>query len=123
MRDEGRTTREWAYEEFGHTDLGDARRTARFVRMAAGLAEQPGGKAVIATIVPLPCPALQATAAMFTASPASSWVIPPSQAGKFLENGPDRGSLTSESPLGTRYLSRSYALLRAAPPSVAVRLP
>jgi len=44
MRDEGRTTREWAYEEFGHTDLGDARRTARLVRMAAALAEQPGGK-------------------------------------------------------------------------------
>jgi hypothetical protein len=44
MRDKGRTTREWAYEEFGHTDLGDARRTARLVRMAAALAEQPGGK-------------------------------------------------------------------------------
>jgi hypothetical protein len=44
MRDEGRTTLEWAHEEFGHTDLGDTRRTARLVRMAAALAEQQGGK-------------------------------------------------------------------------------
>src|ERR1700677_1661189 len=47
MRTEGeRATREWAYEEFGHAELGDARRTARVVRMVAGLAEQPGGKVV-----------------------------------------------------------------------------
>lgn len=39
-----RETRQWAYEEFGHADLGDARRTARLVRMAASLAETPGGK-------------------------------------------------------------------------------
>jgi len=44
MRGESRAAREWAYEEFGHADLGDARRTARLVRMAASLAEQPGGK-------------------------------------------------------------------------------
>jgi hypothetical protein len=36
--------REWAYEEFGHAELGDVRRTDRIVRMAAALAEQPGGK-------------------------------------------------------------------------------
>src|SRR5580658_10218410 len=39
-----RETRQWAYEEFGHADLGDARRTARLVRMAASLAETPGGR-------------------------------------------------------------------------------
>jgi hypothetical protein len=37
-------TRAWAYEEFGHAELGDSRRTARLVRMVAALAEQPGGK-------------------------------------------------------------------------------
>jgi len=31
-------------EEFGHAELGDSRRTARLVRMAASLAERPGGK-------------------------------------------------------------------------------
>lgn len=36
--------RDWAYEEFGHAELGDTRRTARLVRMAASLAERPGGK-------------------------------------------------------------------------------
>lgn len=44
MRHDGSTAREWAYEEFGHADLGDSRRTARLVRMAASLAEKPGGK-------------------------------------------------------------------------------
>lgn len=34
----------WAYEEFGHANLGDPRRTARLVRMATSLAERPGGK-------------------------------------------------------------------------------
>jgi hypothetical protein len=44
---DGSTSREaraWAYEEFGHAELGDSRRTARLVRMAASLAERPGGK-------------------------------------------------------------------------------
>jgi hypothetical protein len=36
--------RDWAYEEFGHAELGDARRTSRLVRMAAALAEHPGGR-------------------------------------------------------------------------------
>lgn len=36
--------RTWAYEEFGHANLGDPRRTARFIRMATSLAEHPGGK-------------------------------------------------------------------------------
>ena len=45
MRNEAQlATREWAYEEFGHAELGDSRRTARVVRMVAALAEQPGGK-------------------------------------------------------------------------------
>jgi len=44
MRDEGRTARDWAYEEFGHAELGDVRRTARLVGMAAAMAEQPSGK-------------------------------------------------------------------------------
>jgi hypothetical protein len=44
MREEAGDIREWAYEEFGHAELGDARRTARVVRMLAALAEQPGGK-------------------------------------------------------------------------------
>jgi Transposase DNA-binding len=45
MRSESqRATREWAYEEFGHAELGDSRRTDRVVRMAAAPAEQPGGK-------------------------------------------------------------------------------
>jgi hypothetical protein len=39
-----RAARDWAYEEFGHAELGDSRRTARLVRMAASLAERPGGK-------------------------------------------------------------------------------
>nr|WP_235880176.1 IS4 family transposase [Polyangium aurulentum] len=36
-------TREWAHEEFGHAQLGDARRTVRLVRMAAEAARHPGG--------------------------------------------------------------------------------
>jgi Transposase DNA-binding len=36
-------TREWAHEEFGHAQLGDARRTHRLVRMAAEAARHPGG--------------------------------------------------------------------------------
>ena len=36
--------REWAYDEFGHAELGDVRRTTRLVRMAASLAERPAGK-------------------------------------------------------------------------------
>jgi len=44
MRHDGSTAREWAYEEFGHADLGDSRRTARLVRMAASLEKKPGGK-------------------------------------------------------------------------------
>jgi hypothetical protein len=39
-----REARAWAYEEFGHAELGDTRRTMRLVRMAASLAERPGGK-------------------------------------------------------------------------------
>jgi len=35
--------REWAHEEFGHAQLGDARRTLRLVRMAAEAARHPGG--------------------------------------------------------------------------------
>jgi len=34
----------WAWEAFGHADLGDSRRTARVVRMAARAAQRPGGK-------------------------------------------------------------------------------
>ena len=44
MREDSRTIREWAHEEFGHAELGDPRRTDRLVRMAAALAERPGGK-------------------------------------------------------------------------------
>jgi hypothetical protein len=36
--------RRWAGEEFGQARLGDARRTARLVRMAAGVARRPGGR-------------------------------------------------------------------------------
>lgn len=35
--------RRWAYEEFGHAELGDARRTARLVRMAVAATLHPGG--------------------------------------------------------------------------------
>jgi len=35
--------RKWAHEEFGHAQLGDARRTIRLVRMAAAAARHPGG--------------------------------------------------------------------------------
>ena len=41
-----REARAWAIDEFGHAHLGDPRRTARLVRMAASLAESPGGKVV-----------------------------------------------------------------------------
>ncbi|WP_437938175.1 IS4/Tn5 family transposase DNA-binding protein [Sorangium sp. So ce341] len=34
--------RRWAYEEFGHADLGDARRATRLVRMATAAALRPG---------------------------------------------------------------------------------
>jgi hypothetical protein len=34
-----RAAREWAYEEVGHAELGDTRRTARLVRMLATIAE------------------------------------------------------------------------------------
>jgi hypothetical protein len=44
MREDSRAIREWAREEFGHAELGDPRRTDRLVRMAAALAERPGGK-------------------------------------------------------------------------------
>jgi hypothetical protein len=37
-------TRAWAYEELGHAELGDTRRTARVVRMLESLAAHPGGK-------------------------------------------------------------------------------
>ena len=33
----------WALEEFGHAELGDARRTKRLVRMAADAADTPSG--------------------------------------------------------------------------------
>jgi hypothetical protein len=46
MHESTREARSWAYEEFGHSELGDPRRTARLVRMAAALAERPGGKIV-----------------------------------------------------------------------------
>ena len=36
--------RQWAHAEFGHTDLGDTRRTSRLVQMAAGVLRRPGGK-------------------------------------------------------------------------------
>ena len=44
MGDREGDARIWAYEEFGHAELGDPRRTARLVHMAAALAERPGGK-------------------------------------------------------------------------------
>lgn len=46
MQESTSDTRSWAYEEFGHAKLGDPRRTARLVSMAATLAERPGGKFV-----------------------------------------------------------------------------
>jgi hypothetical protein len=36
--------RRWAGDEFGHAHLGDVRRTARLVQMAAGVARHPGGR-------------------------------------------------------------------------------
>jgi hypothetical protein len=44
MNEGRRAAQDWAYEEFGHASLGDARQTARLVRTAASLAEEPGGK-------------------------------------------------------------------------------
>jgi hypothetical protein len=41
-RSEG--ARRWAQSQFGHIDLGDARRTARLVEMGAGACERPSGK-------------------------------------------------------------------------------
>lgn len=35
--------RDWAWEEFGGADLGDTRRVARLVGMAAGVAQKPSG--------------------------------------------------------------------------------
>ncbi|WP_437759400.1 IS4 family transposase [Sorangium sp. So ce1389] len=44
MSDDSRAeARNWAYEEFGHAELGDARRTMRLVRMATAAALRPGG--------------------------------------------------------------------------------
>ncbi|MDO8680916.1 MAG: IS4 family transposase [Acidobacteriota bacterium] len=40
----GSAAEAWALEEFGDTALGDARRTARLVKMAARAAENPNGK-------------------------------------------------------------------------------
>lgn len=40
----GEAARDWAREEFGHAQLGDSRRTARLVRMAAAIANRPAGK-------------------------------------------------------------------------------
>jgi hypothetical protein len=37
-------SREWALEQFGGLELGDARRTARAVEMARGAASRPGGR-------------------------------------------------------------------------------
>lgn len=37
-------TNRWALEEFGHAELGDSRRTARLVAMAAEAATRPAGK-------------------------------------------------------------------------------
>src|SRR5580704_16469571 len=37
-------TRSWAREEFGHARLGDERRTARAVAMAATALSRPGGR-------------------------------------------------------------------------------
>jgi len=40
----GHLERQWAAQEFGAAKLGDARRTARLVGMAVGVAQAPGGK-------------------------------------------------------------------------------
>jgi hypothetical protein len=42
--DESSAARGWAWEEFGHAELGDVRRTTRLVGMAALAARRPGGK-------------------------------------------------------------------------------
>ena len=42
MRKTGKA-RKWAYEEFGHAELSDARRTSRLVHMTAAAALKPGG--------------------------------------------------------------------------------
>lgn len=44
MQQASEAARDWAWEEFGHAALGDSRRTARLVRMAATIAEHPAGK-------------------------------------------------------------------------------
>jgi hypothetical protein len=41
---EGSSFRAWAVEEFGATQLGDVRRTARLVTMASEVAQNPGGR-------------------------------------------------------------------------------
>src|SRR5262249_6593161 len=38
------TSMEWARAEFGHIELGDVRRSARLVAMAAAACERPSGK-------------------------------------------------------------------------------
>src|SRR5258708_35521348 len=38
-----RDARTWAEEEFGHAELGDARRTKRLVRLASEVAGKPAG--------------------------------------------------------------------------------
>src|SRR5262245_58975398 len=45
-RSHRRAAQDWAYEEFGHAELGDRRRTGRLVRMLATIAERPAGKVV-----------------------------------------------------------------------------
>lgn len=44
MRALNRTEERWAREQFGRAALGDSRRTARVIRMAARAAERPAGK-------------------------------------------------------------------------------
>jgi hypothetical protein len=44
MRNRGSEAAKWAQEQFGDSALGDARRTARFVRMVARAADNPSGK-------------------------------------------------------------------------------
>ena len=41
---ESRSNRSWAREEFGGSELGDERRTARLVAMATEMADKPGGR-------------------------------------------------------------------------------
>lgn len=34
--------KQWAEQQFGETDLGDPRRTARLIKLASTLASEPG---------------------------------------------------------------------------------